>query len=142
MPAAAAVAPKRTSKQAAVQNKPAEESKAPAATGVRRKAKQAVKEQEKKVAVVGERSSKRLQGRTAEREAMKAMIEYEAKKTADLDVKPVMGSGCINVMLAHNYDPEKHDVTGWLMSEKLDGVRCYWNGKSMYTRNGNPFFRK
>ena len=26
------------------------------------------------------------------------------------------------------------------MSEKLDGVRCYWSGKAMYTRNGNPFF--
>ena len=26
------------------------------------------------------------------------------------------------------------------MSEKLDGVRCYWNGSTMYTRNGNPFF--
>ena len=35
----AAAAPKRTSKEAAVQKKPAEESKAPAATGVRRKAK-------------------------------------------------------------------------------------------------------
>ena len=43
-------------------------------------------------------------------------------------------------MLAQNYDPEKHDPTGWLMSEKLDGVRCYWNGSTMYTRNGNPFF--
>jgi DNA ligase 1 len=26
-----------------------------------------------------------------------------------------------------------------LMSEKLDGVRCYWNGSAMYTRNGNSF---
>ena len=26
------------------------------------------------------------------------------------------------------------------MSEKLDGVRCYWNGTTMHTRNGNPFF--
>ena len=43
-------------------------------------------------------------------------------------------------MLAHNYDPERDDPTGWLMSEKLDGVRCYWNGKNMYTRNGNPFY--
>ena len=50
------------------------------------------------------------------------------------------GSGCIDVMLAHNYDPEKHNVTGWLMSEKLDGVRCYWNGSCMYTRTGNPFY--
>jgi DNA ligase-1 len=26
------------------------------------------------------------------------------------------------------------------MSEKLDGVRCYWNGTSMYTRNKKPFY--
>ena len=43
-------------------------------------------------------------------------------------------------MLAHNYDPDKHDPTGWLMSEKLDGVRCYWNGSEMFTRTGKPFF--
>ena len=48
-------------------------------------------------------------------------------------------SGHIDVMLAHNYDPDRDDPTGWLMSEKLDGVRCYWNGSCMYTRNGNPF---
>jgi len=43
-------------------------------------------------------------------------------------------------MLAHNYNPEEHDPTGWLMSEKLDGVRCYWDGDgSLFTRNGNPF---
>ena len=43
-------------------------------------------------------------------------------------------------MLAHNFDPDKHNPKGWLMSEKLDGVRCYWNGTTMHTRNGNPFF--
>ncbi len=26
------------------------------------------------------------------------------------------------------------------MSEKLDGVRCLWDGKKMYTRNGNSFY--
>jgi DNA ligase-1 len=50
------------------------------------------------------------------------------------------GNGCISVMLAQSYDPEKNDPTGWLMSEKLDGVRCYWNGSAMYTRNGNLFY--
>lgn len=50
------------------------------------------------------------------------------------------GGGCINVMLAQTYDPEKHDPAGWLMSEKLDGVRCYWNGSAMYTRNKNIFY--
>ena len=25
------------------------------------------------------------------------------------------------------------------MSEKLDGVRCFWNGRKMYSRNGLEF---
>ena len=28
------------------------------------------------------------------------------------------------------------DVTGWLMSEKLDGVRAYWDGQNLYSKNG------
>ena len=31
------------------------------------------------------------------------------------------------VMLADKYDAKKVDPTGWLMSEKLDGVRAYWD---------------
>jgi DNA ligase-1 len=31
------------------------------------------------------------------------------------------------------------NIDGWLMSEKLDGVRAYWNGKQLMSRNGNPF---
>lgn len=30
-------------------------------------------------------------------------------------------------------------VEGWLMSEKLDGVRAYWNGRQLMSRNGKPF---
>ena len=26
------------------------------------------------------------------------------------------------------------------MSEKLDGVRCFWTGTTMYSRNANRFF--
>jgi DNA ligase 1 len=37
-----------------------------------------------------------------------------------------------NVMLAHVYDPDKHDITGWYLSEKHDGLRGFWfNGKMM-----------
>lgn len=43
-------------------------------------------------------------------------------------------------MLAQTYDEERDDPSGWLMSEKLDGVRCYWNGSVMYTRNGNKIY--
>lgn len=30
-------------------------------------------------------------------------------------------------------------VAGWLMSEKLDGVRAYWDGRQLVSRRGNPF---
>jgi DNA ligase-1 len=43
----------------------------------------------------------------------------------------------INVMLAKKYEPNKHRVLGWYMSEKLDGVRAVWNGHAFVTRNGN-----
>jgi DNA ligase 1 len=42
------------------------------------------------------------------------------------------------VMLAEKYTDE--DIDGWIMSEKLDGVRCVWNGKTMKTRNNNTFY--
>jgi DNA ligase-1 len=32
------------------------------------------------------------------------------------------------------------DVTGWLVSEKLDGLRGIWNGHELLSRNGNRFF--
>lgn len=32
------------------------------------------------------------------------------------------------VQLAHVYDPVKHGIAGWYMSEKLDGMRCLWDG--------------
>ena len=46
----------------------------------------------------------------------------------------------LTLMLAQVYDPDKVEPTGWYMSEKLDGVRCYWDGKSLYSRNGNIFY--
>jgi len=30
----------------------------------------------------------------------------------------------------------KEDITGWVMSEKLDGIRGYWDGKRLLTRKG------
>lgn len=34
--------------------------------------------------------------------------------------------------------PEDIDPTGWLVSEKLDGVRAYWDGRSLRFRSGLP----
>ena len=32
------------------------------------------------------------------------------------------------LMLAHTYKPKKYGVGGWFLSEKLDGMRAYWDG--------------
>ena len=42
------------------------------------------------------------------------------------------------VMLAHRWD-QKVEIKGWWMSEKLDGVRGYWTGTKLISRQGNIF---
>lgn len=44
------------------------------------------------------------------------------------------------VLLAHKFDDfEDLDPTGWWYSEKLDGVRAWWDGKNFISRQGNVF---
>lgn len=47
-------------------------------------------------------------------------------------------AGKLEVLLAHSWDGVQ-DVSGWLMSEKLDGVRAYWDGEQFRSRLGNTF---
>ena len=42
------------------------------------------------------------------------------------------------LLLLKKYD-ESVQVNGWLMSEKLDGVRAYWDGKKLLSRGGKEF---
>ncbi|HMG24006.1 MAG TPA: hypothetical protein VK607_21875, partial [Kofleriaceae bacterium] len=42
------------------------------------------------------------------------------------------------ILLAHKWELD-HDPTGWWMSEKLDGVRAYWDGEAFLSRLGNRF---
>lgn len=32
------------------------------------------------------------------------------------------------LQLADTYNPDKHKIAGWLISEKMDGTRCFWDG--------------
>ncbi|MEA2116643.1 MAG: DNA ligase [Thermodesulfobacteriota bacterium] len=50
-----------------------------------------------------------------------------------------MNAHALEIMLPQIYT-EGIDVSGWLMSEKLDGVRGYWDGKQLLSKNGNPFY--
>ena len=44
-----------------------------------------------------------------------------------------------DLLLLKTYD-DSQDVTGWLMSEKLDGMRAIWDGNSLQSRQGNQIF--
>jgi DNA ligase-1 len=46
----------------------------------------------------------------------------------------------MELLLAKTYDPARHQVGGWDASEKLDGVRAYWDAanRQLLTRNGKP----
>lgn len=44
----------------------------------------------------------------------------------------------LELLLLSKYRPDL-DVAGWYMSEKLDGVRAYWNGHELLSRQGNKF---
>jgi DNA ligase-1 len=43
------------------------------------------------------------------------------------------------VLLAHTWENDI-DLAGWWMSEKLDGVRAYWDGSTFVSRLGNRYF--
>lgn len=43
------------------------------------------------------------------------------------------------LLLAHVWDNDT-DLAGWWMSEKLDGVRAYWDGQRFLSRLGNPYY--
>lgn len=40
-------------------------------------------------------------------------------------------------MLAEDFDPKRINPAGWLLSEKLNGIRAIWNGRNLISRRGN-----
>jgi DNA ligase-1 len=40
-----------------------------------------------------------------------------------------------NLLLLKTYKDQ--NITNWVMSEKLDGIRAYWDGKNLLSRKGN-----
>jgi DNA ligase-1 len=53
-------------------------------------------------------------------------------------VKPAEAADGPPLLLAQTWD-NAADLTGWWMSEKLDGVRAYWDGKQFLSRLGNLY---
>src|SRR6185503_14134833 len=75
---------------------------------------------------------KKLRGEEAEI-ARVGSAAAPTRKSAD---KAAADAKAAPVLLAESWDGAL-DPKGWWMSEKLDGVRAYWDGKQMLSRQGN-----
>lgn len=75
---------------------------------------------------------RQYRGDVAERDRLGEERSPPPKPTGEVKVVPP-------ILLAHSWDNEQ-DLTGWWMSEKLDGVRALWTGAFFLSRQGNRFF--
>lgn len=74
---------------------------------------------------------RKLRGDAAEEERVgSALPAKPAAKAGESTAPPLL--------LAESWDGVQ-DPTGWLLSEKLDGVRAYWDGQQFLSRQGNLF---
>lgn len=77
---------------------------------------------------------RKLRGDAAEEARLGGALPQRPVKTA-ADGREEAGPP---LLLAESWD-NAADLTGWWMSEKLDGVRAYWDGKQFLSRQGNLY---
>ena len=74
---------------------------------------------------------RKFRGDAAEKERTGGALPTRAKKSkSDVQGPPIL--------LAQKWD-NALDLTDWWISEKLDGVRAYWDGKQFLSRQGNVY---
>jgi DNA ligase-1 len=73
-----------------------------------------------------------LRGEEAEKQRIGTELPERARPTAESASE---GPG---LLLAQTWENDL-DLAGWWMSEKLDGVRAYWDGQKFLSRQGNEF---
>ncbi|MGE3407557.1 MAG: DNA ligase [Pirellulales bacterium] len=78
---------------------------------------------------------RQLRGEQAEKERL-GLVGQAVPETKPSSTKP--GKSVPELLLAHSWDGVA-DLTGWWLSEKLDGVRAWWDGKQFLSRQGNVF---
>ncbi|MBI4860580.1 MAG: DNA ligase [Candidatus Riflebacteria bacterium] len=74
---------------------------------------------------------RKLRGEAAERERVGTDLPPKPIATREEQSGPP-------ILLAHSWD-NAADLAGWWMSEKLDGVRAYWDGRRFLSRQGNAY---
>ncbi len=73
---------------------------------------------------------RKLRGEDAEQERIGSALPLEKLSKEKAAGPPLL--------LAHVWENDL-DLSDWWMSEKLDGVRAYWDGKRFLSRQGNEF---
>jgi DNA ligase-1 len=77
---------------------------------------------------------RKLRGDEAEQLRLASVGELPSRKPDDESL--ANGPG---VLLAESWDTVQN-LAGWWMSEKLDGVRAYWDGKQFLSRRNNIYY--
>jgi DNA ligase-1 len=81
---------------------------------------------------------RRLRGDAAEEARIGGALPHRPAKPASSDGEGDDDDAGPPLLLAERWD-NAADLAGWWMSEKLDGVRAYWDGKQFLSRQGNLF---
>ena len=93
---------------------------------------------------------KALRGEETERLRVGGPVARAAARSATTSPSPSTGASAPAgishgngiapaLLLAHTWESDV-DLAGWWMSEKLDGVRAYWDGRRLISRLGNTFW--
>lgn len=84
---------------------------------------------------------KKYRGEQAEKDRLAGMTATTAtpETDGDTDTADVSQTAAGPLLLLAHPWANDIDLAGWWMSEKLDGVRAYWNGKQFLSRQGNVF---
>jgi DNA ligase 1 len=72
-------------------------------------------------------------------EAAAGAVATSASLAAYLSSATAEAGGAPALLLAHKWEQDV-DPTGWWLSEKLDGVRAYWNGSKLVSRLGKTLW--
>src|SRR3712207_19260 len=82
---------------------------------------------------------RKLRGDAAEEARLGGVLPQKpARKAGDGDGDDGSAGAGPPLLLAETWD-NAADLSGWWMSEKLDGVRAYWDGRQFLSRLGNRF---
>ena len=85
------------------------------------------------------RSCKHIRSYRGEAAEAERLGQFAATESANQSANAKIAKKKAPALLLAETWNESIDPTGWLISEKLDGARAWWDGSRFISRGGNPF---